>query len=1046
MPRDPDKYDLFVSYARADNGQGWVTGFVEALLEAHRKFSGGRSLTYFLDKHAIHSLDDWQQSIFNEGLAKSRLFLAFVSPSYLASEWCRREWKAWIDLEIAKHILASGAAPIYFVEVPGFLAKVPGLGVQEMWKPEDVARRVAELCRPSPIAPGALGDFVAAVAPVVHQLRDRRQVTTDFAKPFADAGLAALRREDLRRVLARLAADLDDGAQFVRGAADSENTVPPYNKRFTGRLAELLDLRARLRDDRAGVVCGVHGLGGVGKTELAFAYAHAFAGVYPGGRFLVPCEGKPSLRQAVLCLGEVPAFRARISDEERKTSEALFAAVARCLGERLEDKGHVLLVLDNVTDVRLVSRAETDALTELGPQLHLLATTRELPPQGASWLTLGELPEADAMDLLEKHRPFAGDEERAAAQKIAKRLGGFALAVELVAAWLAAHPGSSYAGLADGLGLEDLETISVDRDVTLRRHDHERRLSAVLGPVLRALSPAELRAVEYAAFLPPDQVVLPWLKPLVQADFPAALEPTRLVADPWKEICSRLVRLALFGRAETESSEQRIVRVHRLMQELVRRGLEEDARDVRQKAVDRFVEERSAVLEKTTQWQDARWEIDPVEAVAWLWADAKHERASWLLNRSGLWRNRLADWTAAESLFRSALTTAEGKLDRDEGDVAAILANLGLLLRDTSRFAEAELHLRRALEIDERLYGKDHPNVATDLDALAVVLQGRNRMAEAEPLLRRGLDIREKSLGKSHSAVGRALNNLATLLSQTNRLSEAEPLLRRAFNILEESLGEDHPDVAMVLNNLAHLLRMTGRLSEAEPHLRRALKIFKDSLGKEHPDVALVLNNLAQLLFATNRSSEAEPHLRRALKIYEESLGKEHPDVAKTLNNLATLLSATDRGVEAEPLLRKAIEIYEESLGKEHPDVAKTLNNLATLLSATDRGVEAEPLLRKAIEIYEESLGEDHPDVALALNNLATLLSATDRGVEAEPLSRRAVGIVLAFTRATGHSHPDLKLFLESYKTLLENRGASMAEVEEEFRSLGPEALALLRD
>jgi len=74
-------------------------------------------------------------------------------------------------------------------------------------------------------------------------------------------------------VLKSLARDLDKRAKDVRSAAESENTVPPYNKQFSGRLDQLLDLRDSLKNNRAGVISGVHGLG---KSELAFTYAHAF--------------------------------------------------------------------------------------------------------------------------------------------------------------------------------------------------------------------------------------------------------------------------------------------------------------------------------------------------------------------------------------------------------------------------------------------------------------------------------------------------------------------------------------------------------------------------------------------------------------------------------------------------------------------------------------------------------------------------------------------------------------------------------------------------
>jgi|ERR1035441_811899 hypothetical protein len=108
--RDTDQYDFFVSYARKDNAIGWITHFVDQLQDEHRAYSGGREFRIFFDKEEIRSLDDWRHRIY-ESLAASRLLVAFISPNYFASEWCRREWHTWIDVEIAKHVLSDGAAP-----------------------------------------------------------------------------------------------------------------------------------------------------------------------------------------------------------------------------------------------------------------------------------------------------------------------------------------------------------------------------------------------------------------------------------------------------------------------------------------------------------------------------------------------------------------------------------------------------------------------------------------------------------------------------------------------------------------------------------------------------------------------------------------------------------------------------------------------------------------------------------------------------------------------------------------------------------------------
>ena len=186
MPYDTDQFDFFVSYARKDNVDGWISAFIDELLAEHAKFSGGRMLVPFFDQHDIRVMDDWRRRI-EGGLAALRLFLAFISPNYFASEWCRREWRTWIDHEIAKHILSDGAAPIYIVEVPGLAS---GLDDQK------VARKIAELCQLDP----PHDPFLEDAGPIIRNVATRQY---EQVQPFYRAGLDALRQDDLRAMLQR---------------------------------------------------------------------------------------------------------------------------------------------------------------------------------------------------------------------------------------------------------------------------------------------------------------------------------------------------------------------------------------------------------------------------------------------------------------------------------------------------------------------------------------------------------------------------------------------------------------------------------------------------------------------------------------------------------------------------------------------------------------------------------------------------------------------------------------------------------------------------
>jgi len=97
-----DEYDLFISYAHADNeGQyaGWVTALKEAIEREHAEFvPASGALQIFSDTDEIRGMDDWEARILL-GLRESKLMVAVLSPAYFASDYCRREWDRYRDLE-----------------------------------------------------------------------------------------------------------------------------------------------------------------------------------------------------------------------------------------------------------------------------------------------------------------------------------------------------------------------------------------------------------------------------------------------------------------------------------------------------------------------------------------------------------------------------------------------------------------------------------------------------------------------------------------------------------------------------------------------------------------------------------------------------------------------------------------------------------------------------------------------------------------------------------------------------------------------------------
>jgi CHAT domain-containing protein/tetratricopeptide (TPR) repeat protein len=274
----------------------------------------------------------------------------------------------------------------------------------------------------------------------------------------------------------------------------------------------------------------------------------------------------------------------------------------------------------------------------------------------------------------------------------------------------------------------------------------------------------------------------------------------------------------------------------------------------------------------------------------------------------------------------------------EDAEAASLCSQLGGLLYQQGRYAEAEGPLRQALAIRRRVVGEKHRDTARAYNDLGQALVERGQLAEAEPFLRQAV-VLHRALGP-HPDLAVSCANLAAHLFRQGLPAEAEPLLREARTVLR-SLGERHLE-PQVLHNLAVSLAAQGKDVEAEEIL--------DALAKETPGrapllVAQAANNLGGVLFGRGEYAKAQRHFQAALGAWREALGDGHPLTALGAYNVAGTLLYRGRFDEAEPLHRKAWEAARAALGPDHPDAVQIGNNLAANWYALGRADEAEKLL-----------------------------------------------------------------------------------------------------
>jgi tetratricopeptide (TPR) repeat protein len=601
--------------------------------------------------------------------------------------------------------------------------------------------------------------------------------------------------------------------------------LPPRNPDFSGRDTLLTELHERLMNTEATAVvqaATVHGLGGVGKTQLALEYAYRYGTDYDV-MWWVPAE------QPVAIPGWLAGLARRLGVPEQADQAELLAS----LWDVLRQRDRWLLIYDNAEGPR-----------ELAPYRppagggRVLATSRASTwDRGTATVRLDVLDRDEAVAFLRRR---IGSSDTATVAALAEALGDLPLALEQAAAYmdethtlpadyLALYREHSAELLALGEPLTTEQTVATTWQVALDR-------------VRATIAAQELLSL--CAFLAPD-------------DIPRALLPERaeVLPEPLRGAVARRLAynqaISAIGRYSLVTVTAEAISAHRLVQAVVRHGLNAQAAREWTTAAVRLVgagfpEEAEDVKVWPIAARLLPHALAATDHAAALGADPT--ATSKLLHQAGRYLWGRAEHIQAKTLHQRALEIRETYLGADHLVTAQSLHNLGLVLQELGDLDGARTRHRRALQIREAHFGPDHPQAANSLNQLGRVLYAQGDLDGARPLLERALRIREEQLGADHPQTASSLNQLGRVLYAQGDLDGARPLLERALRIREAQLGADHPDTAESLNDLALALAAQGDLSHARSLHERALSILETRLGPDHPQTAKSRRNLAVVL------------------------------------------------------------------------------------------------------------------------------------------------------------------------------------------------------
>ena len=461
-----------------------------------------------------------------------------------------------------------------------------------------------------------------------------------------------------------------------------ENTTSPKTRvnNFAGRInlhrlyikrrKLMTDLKKGLSKKRRSAITqtqAIHGLGGVGKTQLAMEYVKQHADSYDIIWWI-------HAEQTQTILSDLASLGAKLELPPNQNLEQFAGNVL----QHLSSINSWLLVYDNAVDSNSLS-----GLLPAEGTGDVLITSRS-----RNWTGKAETIPVDVMNKTEAVRLLndrSNDKDTTTAKEIAKRLGYLPLALEVAAAYCAASSIklSVYLELLDSAGLTLLDAEQAP--------DYPAIVSATWQPSFEAavvLCPAVDDIMTILAFVDADNFPVEVLEKHIS---------DKLLCN---DALKALLALSLIRR------EDGLVSIHRLVQEVYRDQLTQKVRH------ERIVE--CIHLMRNVIPADLFTNLDSGN-----WLNEFYPHAESVIS----FANPIVD-----DLLQDSGTPAPESVQSIVESLSCAIGELGALQYIFARFADAEPLMRRALEIDEASFGKEHPKVAIRLNNLAWLLQATKRL------------------------------------------------------------------------------------------------------------------------------------------------------------------------------------------------------------------------------------------------------------------------------------------------------------------------------
>jgi tetratricopeptide (TPR) repeat protein len=337
---------------------------------------------------------------------------------------------------------------------------------------------------------------------------------------------------------------------------------------------------------------------------------------------------------------------------------------------------------------------------------------------------------------------------------------------------------------------------------------------------------------------------------------------------------------------------------------------------------------------------------------------------------AGRLREALADFSHAEVLYREVKNV-------DPAEAASLGFELGTTYLALGRYHEAEKTLSGTLEMGSAILDNSAPEILQLRQALAEHALYLGNYDAADAGFTEILSYRKKFYTAQPDAASAA--GLASAHADLSRLAHARAHYAEAIQSVQDALAitkqyynESDPECSHLFLLLGTIHYEAGDYSQAEEQLDKARRDFLIIFGESHPSHARALITLGEVHRKQGKFDIAKTEVERAIAIFGRVYGDSHPFVAEALEVEAKIYDHLCEFDEEQAIWERVLHIQRQFYAEQHPALAATHCNYANLCLRRSEYDKAAEHLQSSLRITEHNFGKTHACYFGCLVRLAT--------------------------------------------------------------------------